>query len=45
MEKEVNIKLSFLDMTVERLNNKFSTNGYQKPPFTGLGLSFFSFNL
>ena len=43
MEKEVNNKLPFLDMTVERLNNKFSTNIYRKPTFTGLGLSFFSF--
>ena len=43
MEKEVNNRLPFLDMTVERLNNKFSTNIYRKLAFTCLGLSFFSF--
>ena len=42
-ECEQDNKLSFLDITISRSNNKFHTSTYRKPTFTGLGTSFFSF--
>ena len=43
MENENFNSLSFLDVCVNRAENKFLTNVYRKPTFTGLGVSFFSF--
>ena len=43
IEYETNKQLSFLDILINRSNNKFVTSVYRKPTFTGLGLSFFSF--
>ena len=42
-ENEVNGKLPFLDCTVERRDNMFSTQVYRKSTFTGLGSSFLAF--
>ena len=42
-EVETNNKISFLDCSVLRSENKLSTSVYRKPTFTGQGLSFFSF--
>ena len=42
MENEHNRKMSFLDVLVDRRNNKFNTSVYRKPTFSGQGLSFFS---
>ena len=33
----------FLDVTINRVDNQFSTSVYRKPTFTGLGLRFDSF--
>ena len=38
IEKEADNKLTFLDVSIVRSNNKFSTCVYRKPTFTGLGL-------
>ena len=43
MEAEQEECLSFLDISVNRTNNKFSTGVYRKSTFTGLGLNFYSF--
>ena len=43
MEKEADNKLTFLDISIVRSNNKFSTCVYRKPTFTGLGLKYSSF--
>ena len=43
MEKEADNKLTFLDVSIVRSNNKFSTCVYRKPTFTGLGLKYSSF--
>ena len=43
IEMENNCKLSFLDVTVNRINNIFETSLFRKPSFTGLGSNFFSF--
>ena len=40
---ENNNKLAFLDVLVEKNNNKFETSIFRKPTFSGLGMSFFSF--
>ena len=42
MENEHNQKLSFLDVLVDRVNNKFDTSVYRQPTCSGQGLSFFS---
>ena len=42
MENEHNRKLPFLDVLVDRGDNKFNTSVYRKPTFSGQGLSFFS---
>ena len=36
-------KLNFLDVTINRIDDQFSTSLYRKPTFTGLGLRFDSF--
>ena len=36
-------KLNFLDVTINRIDDQFSTSVYRKPTFTGLGLRFDSF--
>ena len=36
-------KLNFLDVTINRIDDQFSTSVYRKPTFTGLGLCFDSF--
>ena len=43
VEIESSNSLSFLDVSVSRLNNKFITSVYRKPTFSGQGISFFSF--
>jgi hypothetical protein len=43
MECENNGKLSFLDCTVSRHDNKFKCSVFRKSTFSGLGLSYFSF--
>ena len=42
MELEMDGKISFLDLNIERTNDSFVTSVYRKPTFTGLGISFFS---
>ena len=42
MENEHNQKLSFLDVLVDRVNNKFDTSVYRQPTCSGQDLSFFS---
>ena len=42
-ENEINGTISFLDIKISRLNNKFTTSVYRKSSFTGLGMNFFSF--
>ena len=42
-ELEQNSKISFLDCSVTKVNNKFETSTFRKSTFTGLGTSFFSF--
>ena len=42
-EVEENNKLSFLDMSVSREENKFSTSLYRKHTFSGLYTNFASF--
>lgn len=42
-EMEVDNKLAFLDVCINKSNNKLKTGVYRKPTFTGLGLSWFSF--
>ena len=41
MEKDD--KLNLLDVTINRIDDQFSTSVYRKPTFTGLGLRFDSF--
>ena len=43
MEHELDNKLSFLDATVFRADNKFNCSVFRKSTFSGLGMSFFSF--
>ena len=43
IEHEVDGRLSFLDCSVQRCRNKFTSSVYRKPTFPGLGISFFSF--
>ena len=43
-EYETDDKLPFLDTTVIKDNNRFSTDVYRKPTFTGLGLNYLSFS-
>ena len=43
MEKEADNKLTFLDISIVRSNNKFSTCVHRKPTFTCLGLKYSSF--
>ena len=38
-------KLNFLDITVEKCNTGFTTSVYRKRTFSGLGISFFSFDV
>ena len=42
-ELENDGKISFLDCTVERVDNLLTTSVYRKSTFTGQGLSYFSF--
>ena len=42
-ENEINGTISFLDIKISRLDNKFTTSVYRKSSFTGLGMNFFSF--
>ena len=39
---ENNNKLPFLDVLVEKNNNKFETSIFRKKTFSGLGMSYFS---
>ena len=41
-EGETNNALSFLDITVRRINNKFETSVFRKKTFTGLSTNYFS---
>ena len=41
-EGEVNNKLPFLDVCVDRVDNSICTSVYRKKTFTGLGMNFFS---
>ena len=43
MELEKVRKLPFLDLLVERENDKLLSSVYRKPTFSGLGISFFSY--
>ena len=43
MELEKERKLPFLDLLVERENDKLLSSVYRKPTFSGLGISFFSY--
>ena len=42
-ESETNNSLNFLDISINKHNQKFTTSIYRKPTFTGLGTNFFSF--
>ena len=42
---ENNNKLAYLDVLIEKDNDKFKTSVYRKKTFTGLGISFFSFDI
>ena len=42
-ENEINGTISFFDIKISRLNNKFTTSVYRKSSFIGLGINFFSF--
>ena len=42
-EEEVNNKLSFLDILIERINNKLLTSLYCKSTFSGVYMNFHSF--
>ena len=41
-ETELNNKLSFLDITITKANNKFETSIFRKPTFTGLAMNYLS---
>ena len=43
-EIETDNKLSVLDISITKSNNKFNTSIYRKPTHTGLGMSYFSFD-
>ena len=43
MDTEQNDKISFLDILIEKANNKLNFSIYRKPTFSGLGTSFFSY--
>ena len=42
-KSEANNNLNFLDISIHKHNQKFTTSIYRKPTFTGLGTNFFSF--
>ena len=42
MECEINDKISFLDVLIEKTSNDFNTTVFRKLTFSGLGLSYFS---
>ena len=42
-EEEVNNKLSFLDISIERINNKLVISLYRKSTFSGVYMNFHSF--
>ena len=42
LDKEINSKLPFLDLLVQKNNDKFSYSVFRKQTFSGLGTSFFS---
>ena len=44
-EVETNNKLAFLDVNVHKEENIFQTSVYRKKTFTGLGISYFSFDV
>ena len=43
VDEEKDNKLPFLDVSIERVNNKFQTSVFRKNTFSGLGTSFFSY--
>ena len=43
MELENENKLAFLDLLIEKGNNKFESSVFRKKTFSGLGISFFSY--
>ena len=43
MDHEINGKLSFLDLLIEKCNGKLEFDIFRKPTFSGLGNSFFSY--
>ena len=42
LKNEINNKISFLDIWVEKNNNSLATKIFRKPTFSGLGISYFS---
>jgi hypothetical protein len=42
-ELEKDLKINFLDVTVEKSNNSFAISIYRKPSFSGLGMNYFSY--
>ena len=43
MEKQINSKLSFLDLNIENTSGSFSSSIFRKATFTGLGMNFLSY--
>ena len=43
LESEHHNKLNFLDICIQKSDNKFITSVYRKPSFSGLGMSYFSY--
>ena len=43
MEKQINSKLSFLDLNIQNTSGSFSSSVFLKATFTGLGLNFLSY--
>ena len=43
MEKQIIIKLSFIDLNVDNTSGSFSSSVFRKATFTGLGINFLSY--
>ena len=43
MEKQINSKLSFLDLNIENTSGSFSFSVFRKATFTGLGMNYLSY--
>ena len=43
MEKQINSKLSFLDLNIENTSGSFSSSVFRIATFTGLGMNFLSY--